>query len=265
MESDDFPCFCCALRSLVCTLYNWFIIRMIYTFIAVIDIPAVFSRVLYAVMLLANCYQYHNVWIFVECTVMWWHLGWLHCSPAAVLCLLVFDFDKTPNGVLPYVMTCVRRRSFFVHLSGSFSRTVWPRITIFYADIHTDLLNSHTWYDDFMNYFLSEVVMKKKYLESAASGGFESNFVAWHFARPNPLVGFLSGQTPARMAFLPIAMTSDGCRSFVVVPHKVSGFCNSGTVWPRITKFHKDIHTSLAYSHAGYDISSYFGSADILF
>ena len=60
---------------------------------------------------------------------------------------------KHHYGVLPYVMTCVRRprsSSSIVHhkVSGSnISRTFWPRVTKCYTDIHTDLLYSRTGYD----------------------------------------------------------------------------------------------------------------------
>ena len=55
------------------------------------------------------------------------------------------------------------RSSSFVHHKGSGSniaRTVWPRITQIYPDIHIDLLHSHTWYDH-PNYLQSEVVANK--------------------------------------------------------------------------------------------------------
>ena len=79
--------------------------------------------------------------------------------------------------VLPYVMICVRRRSsalvVYHKVSGSkISRMVWPRITKFYAYIHTGLLYCHTGYD-IINYFWSEVIMKKplKMLLAMPSGG----------------------------------------------------------------------------------------------
>ena len=56
---------------------------------------------------------------------------------------------KRHYGVLPYEMHCIRqrRRSFVAHhnVSGSnISRTVRPRITTFYTDIHTDQLYFRT-------------------------------------------------------------------------------------------------------------------------
>ena len=45
-----------------------------------------------------------------------------------------------------------------------------------------------------------------------------------------------------------------------VVHHKVSGSNISRTVWLRITKFHRYIHTDMLYSHTGYDVTSYFRS-----
>ena len=47
----------------------------------------------------------------------------------------------------------------------------------------------------------------------------------------------------------------------VVIHHEVSGWNNSRTVRPRITKFHTDIQTDLLYSHTGYDdVTNYFQS-----
>ena len=42
---------------------------------------------------------------------------------------------------------------------SNISRTVWPRITTFYMDIHTDLLYSNNRYD-VTNFFMSEVITK---------------------------------------------------------------------------------------------------------
>ena len=46
--------------------------------------------------------------------------------------------------------------------------------------------------------------------------------------------------------------------SVFVVHHKVSGLHVSKPVWPRITRFYRDIHTDLVHSYTGYDITSYF-------
>ena len=71
-------------------------------------------------------------------------------------------FRQTPNGVLPYVMTCVRRRS-FIHYKVSGSnvlRIVRPRITKFDTNIQANLVFNYTGYD-ITNYFQSEVIVKK--------------------------------------------------------------------------------------------------------
>ena len=49
-------------------------------------------------------------------------------------------------------------------------RTVWPRITKFYTDIHTDILCCCTEYD-VTNYLWSKVVAKQN-VKNAASDGF---------------------------------------------------------------------------------------------
>ena len=66
----------------------------------------------------------------------------------------------------------------------------------------------------------------------------------------------------ARMSFLPIAMRSVGSDTSFV-HHKLSGCCNSITVWPRITKYYKDINADKLYNHTGYDITNCFRSAII--
>ena len=47
----------------------------------------------------------------------------------------------------------------------------------------------------------------------------------------------------------------------IVVHHQVNSSNISRIVWPRITKFYRDIHTNLLCSHTGYDITSCFGLA----
>ena len=44
-------------------------------------------------------------------------------------------------------MTCERRRPLQSEAVVCIWRTVWSRITKLYADIHTELLYIHTWYD----------------------------------------------------------------------------------------------------------------------
>ena len=59
---------------------------------------------------------------------------------------------------------------------SNISRTVCPRITTFYVDIHADQFHSHTGYD-VTSYFQSEDITKKSF-ENAASDGF-----GWYFSR----------------------------------------------------------------------------------
>ena len=63
----------------------------------------------------------------------------------------------------PNVVTRICRRSFVHHnVSGlNISRIVWPRITKFYTDIHTDLLYSHTGHD-VTSYFWSAFIEVQK-------------------------------------------------------------------------------------------------------
>ena len=65
-----------------------------------------------------------------------------------------------------------------------------------------------------------------------------------------------------RLYLLPFATTSIGCRSFVVVHHKVSIFF-SRTVQCTITKFYTDIHCNPTYIHMRYDVIWCFRSAVI--
>ena len=65
--------------------------------------------------------------------------------------------------------------AFLSKTSYGSSRTVWPRITKFYTDIHTGSLYGHTGYD-VTSYFRSEVIPKKKTVKNAASDSFVSNF-----------------------------------------------------------------------------------------
>ena len=53
---------------------------------------------------------------------------------------------------------------------SNISRTVWPRITELYKDIHIDQLCSHAGYD--VNNFFRTVAMAKKTVENAATDGF---------------------------------------------------------------------------------------------
>ena len=49
-----------------------------------------------------------------------------------------------------------------------------------------------------------------------------------------------------------------------VIHHKVSGLNISITVWSRITKFYRNIHTDLLYSHTRYGMSNYIRSEVIV-
>ena len=66
----------------------------------------------------------------------------------------------------PYVIAFDHVRSFVRHENSpsNSSRTVLPRITNFYVDIHTDIFYSHIGYDVII-YFRSEVIAKKKLSE----------------------------------------------------------------------------------------------------
>ena len=59
------------------------------------------------------------------------------------------------------------------------SRTIWPRITTFYSDIHTDLLYSHT----SLNYFRSAFIEVRK----MPPGCFRLNFCIAAFCLAQPI------------------------------------------------------------------------------
>ena len=63
---------------------------------------------------------------------------------------------NTPNGVLPYVVTCPSQSERLVYLKNGLIRTAR-----FYMDIHTDPLNSHIGYD-VTNYFQSPFIEVRK-------------------------------------------------------------------------------------------------------
>ena len=68
-----------------------------------------------------------------------------------------------------------RRRSFVNHKvsDSNISRTISPRITKFYTDIHTNLLNSHNGYG-VSSYFQSAFIeVRKETAEHASSVRFE--------------------------------------------------------------------------------------------
>ena len=71
----------------------------------------------------------------------------------------------------------------------------------------------------------------------------------------------ISFRQNARMAFLPIAVTSFCCRSSVFVHHKLSCSYTSRTVWPRFTKIYMDMHTDPVCSLTGYDVTGYVQAA----
>ena len=67
----------------------------------------------------------------------------------------------------------IHRRLFIVHYKLrvlNVSRTVRPRITKFYKDIHTDLVHSHIEYD-VISYFLLEARKTLKMPPPTSSGG----------------------------------------------------------------------------------------------
>ena len=58
-----------------------------------------------------------------------------------------------------------------------------------------------------------------------------------------------------------IGMGFANVRSFV--RHEISSWNIWKTIWPRITKFYRHIHTDILYSHTGYDVTIYFRSEAI--
>ena len=106
-------------------------------------------------------YGYGEFWLIFGAAICpasstFFHLGGLSGCSCVRLRLYIlhkgsvgFLKGKMPNGVLPYAMTCVRRRSFVHHkVSGSYiSWTVWPRSSKFFTNIHTNVVCCYTGYD----------------------------------------------------------------------------------------------------------------------
>ena len=95
---------------------------------------------------------------------------------------------------------------------GSYiSRPVWPRISKFYMDIHTDLVFSHAKYD-VTSYFQSVFIEVRKTAENAPSDGFRSNFSVAALCLVQPIGELLVFFSPRK----PSAWTCFFLRSFTV-------------------------------------------------
>ena len=106
-----------------------------------------------------------------------------HCFIIFVIIIIIIIISISPLlCVTPrrYVISFdMFARSFALHeiSPSNILRTVWPRITIFYVDIHTDIVYSRTGYDVIIS-FRSEVTVKKrsKLPPPTASGGISQEW-----------------------------------------------------------------------------------------
>ena len=109
-------------------------------------------------------------------------------------------FRRNAIGVSRY-WNRLRQYSFVRHeiISSNISKTVWPIITKFYEDTHTDIVISHTGYDVII-YFRSEVIGEKQSIlyPPTVSGGNSRERLkvgSWNLTRLSRTSGF---HKPAR-------------------------------------------------------------------